>query len=534
MGFKSSFLPFRVLIHFFQLQAVQSTQSQMVSDQFLRNVTSSLTVGHSGEEKPLCLNCQRQGEACDYSVRLNWGGRSKRTSVDSPSSQSSGYAGTIMSFSDLTPTSNVNSTSMPMTANRHSVDGFVNVRSGDLGSPGAMSPPPLGIFESPRPSARPESGNSPDQVDTQFASTWPEQSPLTSPVSSAPLAHYPFGSGFHATFSAAADQGVGLRSLSAFAFHSNSVSQPESFLRNTVDDARHAPDQNDGPHGSISQEEHSLGYSIDEMVQHNHHSPGMTNDGGISSLMLGSHGLMVRSNTASSPGDRMTTFDQPAEATSNDRKDDDQAARESFAAQSRWQAYLTSVTDNYGFDSGRPDRDVALNNDHAAIDVNSSLGMTGARGQSEEASPKCYYTPSEIQNADLSGYYAVSVPINIPRYLSPLPSSLLGNPINLMYFHHFINHTSRMLVPHDCDNNPFTSVLPSSKFSMPDNPRILCGFVLKILISGNWRSQFAQFVVGVLSQSSCAVFRASRTGQSNCALGQRCLSNPACGIGSIS
>ena len=378
-----------------------------------------------------------------------------------------------MSFSDATPTSNMNTHSMPMSANRHSVDGFVNVHSGDLGSPGAMSPPPLGIFDSPKPPAGPESSNSPDQINTQFASTWPEQSPLTSPVSSGPLAHYPFGSGFHATFSAAADQGVGLRSLSAFAFHSNSVSQPVSFLRNTVDDPRHAHDQNEGPHGSITQDEHSMGYSIDEMVQRSHHSPGMSNDGGISSLMLGSHDPMARSNTASSPGDRITAFNQPAEMTPNDLKDDDQAARESFAAQSRWQAYLTSVTDNYGFDSGRPDRDVALNNDHAAIDVNSSVGLTGTRGHSEEASPKGYATPSELQNADLSGYYVVPVPINIPRYLSPLPSSLLGNPINLMYFHHFINHTSRMLVPHDCDNNPFTSVLPSSKFSRPDYSRIL-------------------------------------------------------------
>ncbi|KAJ5540337.1 hypothetical protein N7513_008669 [Penicillium frequentans] len=429
-----------------------------------------------GEEKPLCLNCQRQGEVCDYSVRLNWGGRTKRTSVDSPSSQSSGYAGTIMSFSDATPTSNVNTTSMPMSANRHSVDGFVNVHSGDLGSPGAMSPPPLGIFESPKPPAGPESGNSPDRVDNHFQSTWPEQSSLTSPVSSGPLAHYPFGSGFHGAFSAAADQGVGLRSLSAFAFHSNSVSQPVSFLRNSVDDVGHAPDHNEGPHGSNSQDEHSMGYSIDEIVQHNHHSPSMPNDGGISSLMLGSHDPVARSNAASSPGDRMTTFDQPAEATSNDRKDDDQAARESFAAQSRWQAYLTSVTDNYGFDSGRPDRDVAVNNDHAAIDVNSSLGLSGTRGHSEDGSPKGYCTPSELQSTDLSEYYAVPVPINIPRYLSPLPSSLLGNPINLMYFHHFINHTSRMLVPHDCDNNPFTSVLPSMAIGDPNLLNLLLAY----------------------------------------------------------
>ncbi|MCJ1474671.1 hypothetical protein MMC13_003331 [Lambiella insularis] len=31
-----------------------------------------------GEEKPACINCERQDEQCDYSIRLNWEGRTKR------------------------------------------------------------------------------------------------------------------------------------------------------------------------------------------------------------------------------------------------------------------------------------------------------------------------------------------------------------------------------------------------------------------------------------------------------------------------
>ncbi|KAJ5648730.1 hypothetical protein N7490_005102 [Penicillium lividum] len=422
-----------------------------------------------GEEKPLCLNCQRQGEACDYSVRLNWGGRTKRASVDSPGSQSSGYAGTIMSFADATPTGAMNSTSAPMPANTSPMDGFVNVHPSDLGSPGTMSPP-LGIFESPKPHVG--DGNSPGQADIQFASTWPEQPPSTPPVSSGSLTHYPFGPGFHGTFSAAADQGVGLRSMSAFAFHSNSVSQPVSFLRNSLD-AGQGSDQNEDPRDSISHDEHSLGYSMGGMAPHSNHSPSLSNGSGMA-LMLGSHEPITRSNAASSPDD-LTPFSHQTEAMSNDCNDGDKVA-ESFAARSRWQAYLTSVTDNYGLDSGRPDRDVALNNDHAAIDVNSSLEVIGARGHSEEASPKGYSTSSGAQSADYSGYYAVPVSINIPRYLSPLPSSLLGNPINLMYFHHFLNHTSRMLVPHDCDNNPFTSVLPSMAMDDPNLLNLLLAY----------------------------------------------------------
>jgi hypothetical protein len=32
--------------------------------------------------------------------------------------------------------------------------------------------------------------------------------------------------------------------------------------------------------------------------------------------------------------------------------------------------------------------------------------------------------------------------------------------MNLLYFHHFIYHTGRILVPHDCPENPFRTVLP--------------------------------------------------------------------------
>ena len=448
------------------VQAMQGTQSEMVSShRTSQHIISANIFFSSGEEKPSCLNCQRQGEACDYSVRLNWGGRTKRASVDSPSSQSSGYAGTIISFADPVPVSTISPTSMPVPATSTSVDGFVNVHSGDIGSISPTTPGALGIFDSPKPPTIPEDAQSPNRADVNFSSTWPEQSPLTSPVTSGPMSHYPFSSAFHGSFSAAADQAVGLRSLSAFAFHSNPVSQPESFLRNSVDIMNHPSDQDDHQSGHLAQDEHGLGFNMNEITKHGQNSSGMSN-GDLSAFLLGSHDSIGQPDTTSPPRrDRLTSFNG-TETMSNDQSEDHHAAQEASAAQSKWHAYLTSVTDNYGLDCGRPDQDLAMNNDHAAIDVNSALDNISSRGRSEEASPKAYPTPTYRQNADYSGYYASPVPINIPRYLSPLPSSLLENPINLMYFHHFINHTSRMLVPHDCDNNPFMSVLPSSKSSV--------------------------------------------------------------------
>jgi len=50
----------------------------------------------------------------------------------------------------------------------------------------------------------------------------------------------------------------------------------------------------------------------------------------------------------------------------------------------------------------------------------------------------------------------------IPRDLHPLPPQIMDNSENAMYFQHFLNHTSSMLVPLDCAGNPFKSILPKS------------------------------------------------------------------------
>jgi hypothetical protein len=65
-----------------------------------------LTV-RSGEEKPRCLNCERQGETCDYNIRLNWGGRAKRdnatSNTDSGSSRANSPYQSMLSFDDTVP-----------------------------------------------------------------------------------------------------------------------------------------------------------------------------------------------------------------------------------------------------------------------------------------------------------------------------------------------------------------------------------------------------------------------------------------------
>jgi hypothetical protein len=118
----------------------------------------------------------------------------------------------------------------------------------------------------------------------------------------------------------------------------------------------------------------------------------------------------------------------------------------------------------YGYDLGLPDYDSPRNNDHAAIAVFSPPSGTL---NLEHYIPFGSVKPrSKIFVFEKGGYYVKPVPIRILRLLEPLPSLLQENPMNLLYFHHFVNCTARVLVPHDCEGNPFRYVLPQSKLTV--------------------------------------------------------------------
>ena len=126
-----------------------------------------------------------------------------------------------------------------------------------------------------------------------------------------------------------------------------------------------------------------------------------------------------------------------------------------------------SDTETYGQDRGNVDLDIPRNNDTMAIS-----GMS----PSEHSDFESWLNDTDLGIPEFGfglvsrdtvfakgGYYSSPVPIKIPRKLEPLPRTLSENPMNLLYFHHFLNHTARILVPHDCPENPFKTVLPKSK-----------------------------------------------------------------------
>ena len=123
----------------------------------------------------------------------------------------------------------------------------------------------------------------------------------------------------------------------------------------------------------------------------------------------------------------------------------------------------------YGIDRGFPDLDLHHNNDMMALNgVTPTLGTVEFdRNESDLSNEELYSEFGFGLNAcegfnEGSGYYTKPVTVSISKSLEPLPPTLQDNPMNLLYFHHFVNHTARMLVPHDCSENPFKSILPQS------------------------------------------------------------------------
>jgi hypothetical protein len=117
----------------------------------------------------------------------------------------------------------------------------------------------------------------------------------------------------------------------------------------------------------------------------------------------------------------------------------------------------------YGYDCGLPDLDMPKNDDLGAINPEPPAVST--------QSPSNLWSPSQLYETPLQperpafekgGYYARPVAILIPNELEPLPAQLSNSPMDLIYFHHFLNHTARILVPHDCPDNPMKTTLPRS------------------------------------------------------------------------
>ncbi len=129
-------------------------------------------------------------------------------------------------------------------------------------------------------------------------------------------------------------------------------------------------------------------------------------------------------------------------------------------------SFISSDKTKYGLDRGFQDLDLPRNNDQTALNgMTPDLGIAtldDADGDNEWFSGFGFGFNGTAGFQEGAGYYTKAVTVSISKSLEPLPGMLKENPMNLLYFHHFLNHTARILVPHDCSENPFKSILPQS------------------------------------------------------------------------
>ncbi|KAB5580535.1 c6 zinc finger domain-containing protein [Coniochaeta sp. 2T2.1] len=116
----------------------------------------------------------------------------------------------------------------------------------------------------------------------------------------------------------------------------------------------------------------------------------------------------------------------------------------------------------YGYDSGAPDLDIGRNDDERAILGYSPFNSRGRRADaSDDMKRESHPADFGFAMRETQNYYERKVEVWISKELEPLPPKLRNNAMNLLYFHHFLNHTARVLVPHDDpQSNPFRTVLP--------------------------------------------------------------------------
>ncbi|KAK2610571.1 hypothetical protein N8I77_003989 [Diaporthe amygdali] len=402
-----------------------------------------------GEERPICVNCERTGETCDYSIKLNWEGRKKKNpgfetilfQVPSESSSSSQQDARCTSVvSSIATTSRMTEGQSPSMSSfrageQETIPGSEPARASSSGTSSKGSLPGMNVFGGrSRGHARDNS----------------VEIPVCSPDFSGPIPLLP------------------QPHISTF----NAVSGPYApASENSIDGIGRPPPLK------------RLKYSVDLDVPPQISSPTESTSAGATPRLfpsITSTGLAT-ATTASSPltpaasspysdGGRQTSSSHGMLGSPDVRKMSvnsllsgppgpvarQYAPPSERAVNARTTLCLSQVTTYYGVDPGFKDLDLGQNDDAHAI-------IKSFRDSTAEDDMRA---AESIRTEDKSatrrqGYYNRPMPVRIPQDLEPLPSKLRDNPMNLLYFHHFMNHTAKALVPHDDEqSNPYRHVLP--------------------------------------------------------------------------
>lgn len=376
----------------------------------------------------MCANCAKANEVCDYSIRLNWGGRSRRDKDGTPS---------------------------------------------DVGSFTFVSTPPSGA------TAR---GHGPGQehvFSAQHIQAAPQRPPSSHPV------EFPSPEIFSGNHSTSIDPQLHHTPRQAQAYGESSA-HPSPTLAQLLSNTQQSPRSSEQDFENVASASHDYERSPQNRAKRvKLDSPRAAQAGPVfamprypgqseqspSSTHFTPHSISSIVNTPATPGSSINSGSphppQPASLGVQDPPDLRRLSVKSLLSdpseesesRPRFQRPEMQRHRTYGYDHGFPDLDVPRNDDFNVV-LPKSPDLRRASAAVSEVSTSSGENDSKQIAFEPGGYYAEPVPIKIPRALEPLPPELLENQMNLLYFHHFINHTGRIMVPHDCPENPFRGVLP--------------------------------------------------------------------------
>lgn len=448
-----------------------------------------------GEEKPGCLNCERQGEPCDYSIRLNWEGRTKRKT------------------NELTPEPGQNESVSISTA--IGMDLFppslgTTLSTGDLKLDSSSPVKDGQPFQEEAADAIDESQLAHQSGCLQNADA-PNSFSTMRPLLYQPLPSYSQQQNYRDGYSAAQLQ----------RFRGTSASYPEigpeqdavlskydasettsqipdewplsgelpplnrHYLRQTTPETFGVdllPMLREEPASKRQRIEHPLDVPSDNKVDMTvRKSPAVAHVGNMptpptsSSTPSATSTTFRLSNAPSSVRSTQFAARRPSPANIHTCNDPRRLSVNSLLS-SPTALESSNQMVPHGIDGGFPDLDIPRNEDQNVLEGVTPVSTFGSFaeliiGASEAQAGFGFGLYSGDSAHSKKGYYASPVAVTIPRSLEPLPPVLLECQMNLLYFHHFLNHTARILVPHDCSENPFRIILPQSR--SPDCGRLL-------------------------------------------------------------
>jgi Fungal Zn(2)-Cys(6) binuclear cluster domain len=429
-----------------------------------------------GEEKPVCKNCQRQGEKCDYSIRLNWDAR-PRTKSEEWMNNTKSLPNTPNASTIVFPSPDVFSGPSTPGKGQSTFSTEARKAAGRHGrSRSNVSTPVRDIWQvDSDPQKRKIGSASPGLLPLDTGVQNGNQSPFSAPHHRSALSIDLRPQHLSPSWSAMTSAGASMTggplisdadsSVPLFPSYNQSIptSSPSQGVDSVLSADRSKRMRLSGPSelSSIPLVSYEAPLSQSAPLSPNRLSksprfgtvpPALPVTPGSTTISPGSEeqgaffsnvGPLQTSQLINDPSRRVSV---PVSSLLTETKSKSQPDSEDRKIE-----FKPDACQSFGYDRGRKDLDFPKNDDNEAL----------------VASPDITNPPNAISfhpvTINFDAYYAKPVRIDIPLMLLPLPESLQSNPMNLLYFHHFINHTARILTPHDCLANPYRTVLPQSK-----------------------------------------------------------------------